>query len=490
MEQTFSCPSCGAPLDYRGSDPMIRCPYCNASVIVPENLRGKPAFSAAPHNFRMNGAGDLGGLMQQARRFKEIKELAQDNQMDEAVRMYREILPDASDADARAAVQALADGQPITLTNFGSQFSTSSMNMNTFTSHSALSASFEQARDQMEQAQSYSRPTIIDVVPPKKRGNGLGCLLGCGITLLVLGILAATLLPVMGGMFGISSIFKEVGISIPGVDIPGVSGYATQELAFGGEGSGPGLFSDVRALAVAPVSGNIYAANYGDGRVQAFDPQGKFITQWLIKKGVTDPYIQDMAADRQGNVYVVVLGKIMKFDGKGKLLATFEPPNMGHYESIALTASGAIVAVSWGEDIVKLTADGKVKETFPKVVSSVSEDAELGSKVAVDGLGNLYVLGTFNNAVFIYDAEGKYISRFGSAGDEAGQFRAPGALAVDGKGRIFVSDAKGVQVFSNDGRYIDVIKVQYYAYGLAFDDQGNLYVTTNQKKVEKYSIKE
>jgi sugar lactone lactonase YvrE len=49
-----------------------------------------------------------------------------------------------------------------------------------------------------------------------------------------------------------------------------------------------------------------------------------------------------------------------------------------------------------------------------------------------------------------------------------------------------VSDTKGVQVFSNDGRYINVISVEYFAYGLAFDDQGKLYVTTNQKKVEKY----
>lgn len=44
-------------------------------------------------------------------------------------------------------------------------------------------------------------------------------------------------------------------------------------------------------------------------------------------------------------------------------------------------------------------------------------------------------------------------------------------------------------MFGSDGRYIDSFKVNY-AYGLAIDEQGKIYVTTNQKKVEKYSVKE
>jgi sugar lactone lactonase YvrE len=80
------------------------------------------------------------------------------------------------------------------------------------------------------------------------------------------------------------------------------------------------------------------------------------------------------------------------------------------------------------------------------------------------------------------------MNRFGSDGDEPGQFRGTSAIAVDGKGRIFVSDSKGVQVFSNDGRYINVIKVEYFAYHLTFDDQGKLYLSTNQNKAEKYNI--
>jgi DNA-directed RNA polymerase subunit RPC12/RpoP len=38
MGKTFECPTCGAPLDYDGAKTTQRCPYCNNSVIVPEEL--------------------------------------------------------------------------------------------------------------------------------------------------------------------------------------------------------------------------------------------------------------------------------------------------------------------------------------------------------------------------------------------------------------------------------------------------------------------
>ena len=35
----FQCPSCGAPLTPKGSNTTVNCPYCNLSVVVPEDLR-------------------------------------------------------------------------------------------------------------------------------------------------------------------------------------------------------------------------------------------------------------------------------------------------------------------------------------------------------------------------------------------------------------------------------------------------------------------
>lgn len=39
---SFQCPACGAPLLPRGAAPVISCPHCLMSVIVPEELREDP----------------------------------------------------------------------------------------------------------------------------------------------------------------------------------------------------------------------------------------------------------------------------------------------------------------------------------------------------------------------------------------------------------------------------------------------------------------
>ena len=62
------------------------------------------------------------------------------------------------------------------------------------------------------------------------------------------------------------------------------------------------------------------------------------------------------------------------------------------------------------------------------------------------------------------------------------------AIAVDPQGQIYVSDIKGIQVFSSDGRYLSVIPPAGFgfAHGLAFDDAGALYFGANDKKIYKY----
>ena len=467
MPDTFNCPNCGAPLDYKGSDPIIRCPYCNSSVVVPDNLRAKPEFSSQPHNFTLSDMGDMSGLINQARRFKEVKDLARAGNMDEAVRVYSEITG-VSPEMARPSVEALSNGQPITL---------SGLNVG----------------DVMGSVRMVTAPSIkikpVDEKTSKGIARALGCGIGCFVVALVGFILLTVVLPMAGGLAGIAVGLKPDLVLTAMPMVPGLvgSGYGTKELSFGGEGTGAGLFSDARAISVDPNSGSIYVADYQGGRVQKFDAQGKFVTQWVVdgKK----PIISSLAADRKGNVYIATSGKLLRYTSDGQLSGEVKAGEFDYFGDIALAADGSLVAVH-SEDVAHITADGKILSQIPAAVSTVSGDSELDAKVAVDGSGNIYLLGTFNNAVFKFGPDGKFINRFGSEGDQPGQFSAAYAIAADGKGRIYVSDTKGVQVFSNDGRYINVISVEYFAYGLAFDDQGKLYITTNQKKVEKYSIPE
>jgi sugar lactone lactonase YvrE len=86
--------------------------------------------------------------------------------------------------------------------------------------------------------------------------------------------------------------------------------------------------------------------------------------------------------------------------------------------------------------------------------------------------------------VFKFTREGKYISRFGGDGDQRGQFRAPSAIAVDGQGRVYVSDFKGIQVFDTGGRYLETIKVRGPASGMIFNDKDELFVVARTRVVK------
>jgi len=61
------------------------------------------------------------------------------------------------------------------------------------------------------------------------------------------------------------------------------------------------------------------------------------------------------------------------------------------------------------------------------------------------------------------------------------------AIAVDGKGRVFVSDIQGIQVFDSDGRFVTSFKPDGVASGMAFNEQNELLVVS-RNKVMKYTV--
>jgi sugar lactone lactonase YvrE len=249
-------------------------------------------------------------------------------------------------------------------------------------------------------------------------------------------------------------------------------GYAQPELSFGSEGIGPGNFNDARSIAV-DAEGRIYVGEYSGGRIQVFDGAGKFLTQWTADRKMP---LRGMSTDRRGTVYVVQSGTIKRYEGTtGKDLGALAA---GGYDDVTTTADGRLVAFSFQarDDITRLDSSGRVTKTLRAAISGQTDKSELNARVACDGAGNVYALGTFNNAVFKFSPEGKFLTQFGGDGDQAGQFRAPSAIAVDNQGRVYVADFKGVQVFDPQGRYLGLIKVKGAASGLVFNDRGELFV--------------
>lgn len=262
--------------------------------------------------------------------------------------------------------------------------------------------------------------------------------------------------------------------------------FATELLTFGSEGIGPGMFTDARSIAVDG-AGKIYVGEYTGGRIQVFDSAGKFLSQWSI--GDRKTILRGLTVDRKGTVYVAQGGQIVRYAGEtGEKLGELSYERSGA-DDVASAADGGLVAAwhSGKDDIVAFDANGKVVRTIPAAISGASGDSELSMRVAVDGAGSIYALGRFNNGVFKFGRDGKFVNRFGSGGDQPGQLRAPYSIAVDGYGRVYVGDIKGIQVFDANGRYLNILEQKGMAFGMVFNDKNELFVIARDRVI-KYSI--
>ncbi|XP_003390109.1 PREDICTED: E3 ubiquitin-protein ligase TRIM71-like [Amphimedon queenslandica] len=92
----------------------------------------------------------------------------------------------------------------------------------------------------------------------------------------------------------------------------------------------------------------------------------------------------------------------------------------------------------------------------------------------------LYVSDDILHRVQYFSATtGQYIGQFGSRGNGNGQFSSPRGVSINGKGNILVADSnnKRVQVFEEDGTFVQVIQCYGKATNVAVDNEGKIHVT-------------
>jgi streptogramin lyase len=262
--------------------------------------------------------------------------------------------------------------------------------------------------------------------------------------------------------------------------------FARVVMKFGSEGIGPGMMTDARSIAVDG-KGNIYVAEYIGGRIQVFDSAGQFNTQWMVDPKMP---LRGFTADRKGTVFVAQHGIITRYEGQtGKSLGEVQFSDGSGFDDVTATPDGGLLCAWYrgSDDLVRFNSEGKVVNIVRKAISTPADRSELNTRVAVDGLGNIYALGSFTSGVFKFSPEGKFLNRFGGPGQKPGQLNAANGIAVDGKGRIVVSDSKGIQVFDSDGRYLTVFKPEGVVFGMVFNDKNEL-LAAARNKVIKFAL--
>ncbi len=284
-------------------------------------------------------------------------------------------------------------------------------------------------------------------------------------------------------------------IFIPTNEVPTPNPYIQPILEFGDEGTGPGQFDDARQIAV-DMERNIYVADYNTGRLQKFDPQGRFVYQILVDPGRNGTWIiSDLAIDTENRLYVVRVGDLLIYNGSnGSLISTINGQDMdAYFQSLAIDPSNRLYAVSTtasDNSLFIFNSKGNLQQ-FDEFVSQVnSDDAALDLTIAVDGVGNSYVLSTFGRQVYLYNRFGEFVDRFGSIyNDESDSFWTASGIAVDGKQRIYMPNLSDIQIFDNNGFPISNLLVQPGTGALrdlTIDSEGFIYLVTGNGKVFKF----
>lgn len=251
-------------------------------------------------------------------------------------------------------------------------------------------------------------------------------------------------------------------------------GLAYMAFEFGGEGTGTGKFDDLRYITVDG-DGNIYTGEYSSARIQKFDATGKYITSWKPEEKTP---LRGLAADRNGNVYAVRGGKVHKFDSNGKLLRSFGG-TFAFYDDVTVLPDGNLLVAATSastDDIVKLNStNGAEMQRLKKAIGSQSDQVELDVRIAVDGLGTVYALGSFNKSVFVFSSSGKFQTRFG-------EFKSPDAVTVDNQSNVFVSDFGEIEVFDKAGKPLGSIKIpNSQGFQTYINDRNELFVAARDR---------
>ncbi|MDZ8262521.1 scytonemin biosynthesis PEP-CTERM protein ScyF [Nostoc sp. ChiQUE01b] len=194
--------------------------------------------------------------------------------------------------------------------------------------------------------------------------------------------------------------------------------------AIGSGGTGPGQFDEPTTVDFNPVTGDLYAGDVYNNRINQFDSQGNFIRSFANGEftGLIPGRIffgpSGVTFDKTGNVYV------------------------GDFN---------------GERILKFTPDGKQIGVIGGTVGT-----GLGETQGVAGIrispvsGNIFLADQYNNRVKVLDPNGKPLYTFGSAGSGPGQLLQPIGIEVDDQENVYVADSinSRVQVFDKNGNFL------------------------------------
>ena len=206
------------------------------------------------------------------------------------------------------------------------------------------------------------------------------------------------------------------------------------------------------------------------------------LADWAqLPEGWSFHEVADVVVDAQDRVYVFNRGEhpMIVFEQDGSFVTSWGEDLFSRAHGVTVGPDGMLYCVDDGDhSIRKCTPDGEVLLT----IGTPDEPAPAHSgqpfnrptKVAFDPKTNeLYISDGYGNArVHKYSPDGGHLFSWGEYGTDPGQFNLVHSVCTDSNGKVYIADREShrVQIFDEDGRYLDQWNNLHRPCGLHIED--------------------
>ncbi len=218
--------------------------------------------------------------------------------------------------------------------------------------------------------------------------------------------------------------------------------------AFGTQGDGHGEFSSIFGI-TADSNNFIYVSDVSNGSIQKFNPNGAFVLSWGAP-GTDDGHLNvplGIAADSDNNIWVLDnRNRVQVFTNSGSFLRKMILPSVGQLSFLVFDAFGNFYVVDDASFVDKYTRDGQFVLKWGGQGNNDGQFRGIGG-IAVNSNGDVYVTDFQLSQAEKFSGDGVSLLKWGKPGSEINQFMVPEGIAFDNNGNfIYIVDTENCRV--------------------------------------------